>query len=89
MSKIRIGLHLHQPPKLSGKHSQTWCGADRYGFARIGTGDTQWHAMEYFTTLTLTKTLAMFEKTQAWMHARKLFDAAQDTGVSYEQAVDT
>jgi hypothetical protein len=30
----------------------------------------------------------MFEKTQAWMHARKLFDAAQDTGVSYEQAVD-
>jgi hypothetical protein len=57
MSKIRIGLHLHQPPKLSGKHSQRWCDADRYGFARIGTGDMQWHAMEYFTTLTLTKTL--------------------------------
>jgi ABC-type nitrate/sulfonate/bicarbonate transport system substrate-binding protein len=32
-------------------------------------------------------TRAMFEKTQAWMHARKLFDAAQDSGVSYEQAV--
>jgi NitT/TauT family transport system substrate-binding protein len=33
-------------------------------------------------------TRAMFEKTQAWMHARKLFDAAPDAGVSYEQAVD-
>lgn len=32
-------------------------------------------------------TRAMFEKTQAWMHARNLFDAAQDSGVSYEQAV--
>ena len=31
---------------------------------------------------------AMFEKTQAWMHARKLFDGAPDGGVSYEQAVD-
>jgi hypothetical protein len=30
----------------------------------------------------------MFEKTQAWMHARNLFDAAPDAGVSYEQAVD-
>jgi hypothetical protein len=30
----------------------------------------------------------MFEKTQAWMHARKLFDAAPDDGVSFEQAVD-
>jgi NitT/TauT family transport system substrate-binding protein len=26
-------------------------------------------------------TQAMFEKTQAWMHARKLFDAAADSGV--------
>jgi NitT/TauT family transport system substrate-binding protein len=34
-------------------------------------------------------TRAMFEKTQAWMHARNLFDAAPDTGVSYEHAVDT
>jgi hypothetical protein len=25
-------------------------------------------------------TRAMFEKTQAWMHARNLFDAAPDTG---------
>ena len=33
-------------------------------------------------------TRAMFEKTQAWMHARNLFDAPPDTGVSYEQAVD-
>src|SRR6476661_1220475 len=32
-------------------------------------------------------TRAMFEKTQAWMHARKLFDFGQDIGVSYEQAV--
>jgi NitT/TauT family transport system substrate-binding protein len=32
-------------------------------------------------------TRAMFEKTQAWMHARKLFDGAQEIGVSYEQAV--
>jgi len=31
----------------------------------------------------------MFEKTQAWMHARKLFDAVPDAGVSYEQAVDS
>ena len=33
-------------------------------------------------------TRAMFERTQAWMHARKLFDAAPDAGVSYERAVD-
>ena len=33
-------------------------------------------------------TRAMFEKTQAWMHARKLFEATSDAGVSYEQAVD-
>src|ERR671930_2562611 len=33
-------------------------------------------------------TRAMFEKTQAWMHAHKLFDAPPDAGVSYEQAVD-
>jgi ABC-type nitrate/sulfonate/bicarbonate transport system substrate-binding protein len=37
----------------------------------------------------LPYTRAMFEKTQAWMHARKLFDAAPDAGVSYEQAVDS
>ena len=34
-------------------------------------------------------TRAMFEKTQAWMHARKLFDVAPNVGVSYEQAVDS
>ena len=34
-------------------------------------------------------TRAMFEKTQAWMHARKLFDAPPDTGVSYEEAVES
>jgi len=32
-------------------------------------------------------TRAMFEKTQRWMHARNLFDGAEYTGVSYEQAV--
>ena len=35
----------------------------------------------------LPYTQAMFEKTQAWMHARKLFDVVQGAGVSYEQAV--
>jgi NitT/TauT family transport system substrate-binding protein len=34
-------------------------------------------------------TKTMFAKTQAWMHARNLFDAAPDAGVSYEQAVDS
>jgi NitT/TauT family transport system substrate-binding protein len=34
-------------------------------------------------------TRAMFEKTQAWMRARNLFDAAQDARVSYEHAVDS
>jgi NitT/TauT family transport system substrate-binding protein len=34
-------------------------------------------------------TQAMFEKTQAWMHARKLFNAASDGGVSYEQSIDS
>ena len=32
---------------------------------------------------------AMFEKTQAWRHARKLFDAHSDGGVSSEHAVDS
>jgi ABC-type nitrate/sulfonate/bicarbonate transport system substrate-binding protein len=32
-------------------------------------------------------TRAMFEKTQAWMHARKLFDIAAKARASYEQAV--
>jgi len=30
-----------------------------------------------------------FEKTQDWMHARNLFDAAAGAGVSYEEAVDS
>jgi len=34
-------------------------------------------------------TRAMFEKTQAWIHERKLFDVVADAGVSYEQAVDS
>ena len=34
-------------------------------------------------------TQAMFERTQAWMHARKLFDAPSDGGVSSEHAVDS
>ncbi|MEX0804581.1 MAG: hypothetical protein WD688_14890 [Candidatus Binatia bacterium] len=33
-------------------------------------------------------TQATFEKTQAWMEQRKLFDDAPDAGVSYKQAVD-
>jgi NitT/TauT family transport system substrate-binding protein len=34
-------------------------------------------------------TRAIFEKTQAWMHARKLFDVAPGAGLPYEQAVDS
>ena len=34
-------------------------------------------------------TQAMFEKTQAWMHARKLFDAGPDGGLAYGQAVSS
>ena len=34
-------------------------------------------------------TQAMFERTQAWMHARNLFDAPSDGGVSSEHAVDS
>jgi 5,10-methylenetetrahydromethanopterin reductase len=54
MSDIRIGLHLHPPPKLSLEaFTEMVRRADRYGFARIGTGDTQWHNMECFIALTL------------------------------------
>jgi len=34
-------------------------------------------------------TKAIFEKTQAWMHERNLFDAAAEAGVSFEEAVDS
>ncbi len=34
-------------------------------------------------------TQEMFEKTQAWMQARNLFDAAPAGGVSYERAIDS
>lgn len=44
--------------------------------------------MESPRVVSLPYTRAMFEKTQDWMHARKLFDATPDAGVSYEQAVD-
>jgi 5,10-methylenetetrahydromethanopterin reductase len=45
---------LHPPPRQSlDAFVDTVKRADRYGFARLGTGDTQWHAMECFTTLTL------------------------------------
>jgi len=37
----------------------------------------------------LPYTRAMFEKTRTWMRARNLFDAAPDTEVSFEQAVDS
>jgi 5,10-methylenetetrahydromethanopterin reductase len=54
MSNIRIGLHLHPPPRQSLEaFIDTVRRADRYGFARIGTGDTQWHNMECFIALTL------------------------------------
>jgi 5,10-methylenetetrahydromethanopterin reductase len=54
MGKIRVGLHLHPPPKQSlDAFSDAVRRADRYGFARIGTGDTQWHNMECFMALTL------------------------------------
>ena len=53
-AKIRIGLHLHPPPRQSVEaFIDTVKRADRYGFARIGTGDTQWHNMECFIALTL------------------------------------
>ncbi len=32
-------------------------------------------------------TKAMFERTQAWMHERKLFEVEANSGVSYEEAV--
>src|SRR5262245_38327372 len=54
MSEIRIGLHLHPPPRQSLEaFIDTVRRADRYGIARIGTGDTQWHNMECFMALTL------------------------------------
>ena len=54
MSNIRIGLHLHPPPRQSLEaFIDTVERADRYGFARLGTGDTQWHNMECFIALTL------------------------------------
>jgi 5,10-methylenetetrahydromethanopterin reductase len=54
MAPIRIGLHLHPPPKQRlGEFTDQVRRADRYGFARIGTGDTQWHNMECFVALTL------------------------------------
>lgn len=54
MTEIQIGLHLHPPPKQSLEaFTDTVRRADRYGFARIGTGDTQWHNMECFVALTL------------------------------------
>jgi 5,10-methylenetetrahydromethanopterin reductase len=54
MAAIRLGLHLHPPPRQSlDAFVDGVRRADRYGFARLGTGDTQWHAMECFTALTL------------------------------------
>lgn len=54
MTAIRLGLHLHPPPRQSlDAFVDTVKRADHYGFARLDTGDTQWHAMECFTTLTV------------------------------------
>jgi 5,10-methylenetetrahydromethanopterin reductase len=54
MAEIRIGLHLHPPPKQSLEaFTDMVRRADRYGFARLGTGDTQWHNMGCFVALSL------------------------------------
>jgi hypothetical protein len=46
---------------------------DRVDVRRFGVGER---------VVSQPYTQAMFEKTQAWMHARKLFDAAPDGGVA-------
>src|SRR5262249_33047037 len=54
MSDIRIGLHLHPPPKLSLEAFIDMVRrADRCGFTRIGNAGTQWHNMEGFVALTV------------------------------------
>ena len=45
---------------------------DKVDVRRFGVGER---------VVSQSYTQAMFEKTQAWMHARKLFDAAADSGV--------
>ena len=55
MTAIRLGLHLHPPPRQSlDAFVDTVKRADRYGFARLGTGDTQWHAMLILLTTKIT-----------------------------------
>ena len=51
---------------------------DKVDVRRFGVGER---------VVPLRYTRAMFEKTQAWMHAHKLFDVGPGAGVSYEQAV--
>lgn len=53
---------------------------DKVDVRRFGVGER---------VVPLPYTRAMFEKTQAWMQARKLFDAAPAAGISYEQAVES
>ena len=53
---------------------------DKMDVRRFGIGER---------VVQLPYTKETFEKTQAWMHARNLFDAAADAGVSYEEAVDS
>ncbi|HWP57014.1 MAG TPA: LLM class flavin-dependent oxidoreductase [Candidatus Acidoferrales bacterium] len=54
MSDIRIGIHIHPPPRQSlGNFEDYVRRADAYGLARLGTGDTQWHNMECFVALTV------------------------------------
>jgi NitT/TauT family transport system substrate-binding protein len=51
---------------------------DRVDVRRFGVGER---------VVPQSYTREMFEKTQAWMHARDLFDVAPEAGVSFEQAV--
>ena len=51
---------------------------DQVDVRRFGVGER---------VVPLPYTREMFEKTQAWMRARELFDVAPGTGVSFEQAV--
>ena len=53
---------------------------DMIDIRRFGTG-------ERIVFLPYSET--MFEKTQGWMHERKLFDVGPEVGVSYETAVHT
>lgn len=52
--------------------------ADKVDVRRFGNGER---------VVPQSYTEAMFQRTQAWMHDRNLFEVGADAGVSYEQAV--